>query len=129
MQKFIALGRTTKDIELSQTPNGISVAKFTLAIPRKFKNADGEREVDFLNCVAWRQSAEIIAKYVNKGDQLAVVGTIQTRSYEAQDGTRRYVTEVVVEEFEFLGGKKDGKVENKDLTEIPVDDLGDDLPF
>lgn len=132
MNKFIGIGRTTKDIELSQTPNGISVAKFTLAIPRKFRNADGEKEVDFLNCVAWRQSAEIIAKYVNKGDQLAVVGTIQTRSYEAQDGTRRYVTEVVVEEFEFLGGKKDGgkeKVENKDLTEIPVDDLGDDLPF
>lgn len=132
MNKFIGIGRTTKDIELSQTTSGISVAKFTLAIPRKFRNADGEKEVDFLNCVAWRQSAEIIAKYVNKGDQLAVVGTIQTRSYEAQDGTRRYVTEVVVEEFEFLGGKKDGgkeKVENKDLTEIPVDDLGDDLPF
>lgn len=124
MQKFIALGRTTKDIELSQTTNGISVAKFTLAIPRQFKNADGEREVDFLNCVAWRKAAENIAKYVNKGDQLFIVGTVQTRSYEVK-GERKYITEIQVDEFEFIGGNKSGKIENKDLTEI--DDA--DLPF
>lgn len=122
MQKFIALGRTTKDIELTQTTNGIAVAKFTLAIPRQFKNADGEREVDFLNCVAWRKNADNIAKYVNKGDQLFIVGTVQTRSYEVK-GERKYITEIQVDEFEFIGGNK--KTENKDLTEI--DDA--DLPF
>ena len=128
MQKFIALGRTTKDIELSQTTNGIAVAKFTLAIPRKFKNADGEKEVDFLNCIAWRKNAENIAKYVNKGDQLFIVGTVQTRTYELK-GERKYITEIQVDEFEFIGGnKKTEKVENKDLTEI--DDIyGSDLPF
>lgn len=128
MQKFIALGRTTKDIELTQTTNGIAVAKFTLAIPRQFKNADGEREVDFLNCVAWRKNAENIAKYVNKGDQLFIVGTVQTRSYEVK-GERKYITEIQVDEFEFIGGnKKTEKVENN-LTEITDDDFGDSLPF
>ena len=130
MNKFIGIGRTTKDIELSQTPNGISVAKFTLAIPRTFRNKDGEKEVDFINCVAWQKAAENIHKFVKKGDQLAVVGRIEVRSYEAQDKTKRYVTEVVVEEFEFIGGnKKTEKDKKKYLTEIPVDDLGDDLPF
>ena len=126
MQKFIALGRTTKDIELSQTPNGISVAKFTLAIPRTFRNKDGEKEVDFINCVAWQKAAENIHKFVKKGDQLSVVGRIEVRSYEAQDKTKRYVTEVVVEEFEFIGGnKKTEKVEQPRMIEI--DD--DTLPF
>ena len=125
MQKFIGIGRLTKDPELTTTTSGISVGKFTLAIPRRFKTADGEREVDFLNCIAWRKNAENIAKYVNKGDQLAVVGTIQTRTYEAQDGTRRYVTEIVVDEFEFIGNKKD-----EEAKLVPIDDdLGDNLPF
>lgn len=129
MNKFIGIGRTTKDIELTQTTNGISVAKFTLAIPRAFKNKDGEKEVDFINCVAWQKAAENIHKFVNKGDQLSVVGRIETRSYEAKDGTKRYVTEVVVEEFEFLGGKKDGKekVEETKMTEIDIDE--ESLPF
>ena len=128
MQKFIALGRTTKDIELSQTTSGISVAKFTLAIPRAFKNKDGEKEVDFLNCIAWRKNAENIAKYVNKGDQLFIVGTVQTRSYEVK-GEKKYITEIQVDEFEFIGGnKKTEKVENN-LTEITDDDFGDNLPF
>lgn len=128
MQKFIALGRTTKDIELTQTTNGIAVAKFTLAIPRQFKTADGEREVDFLNCVAWRKNAENIAKYVNKGDQLFIIGTVQTRSYEVK-GERKYITEIQVDEFEFIGGNKSGKIENKDLTEIDDDNDMDSLPF
>lgn len=122
MQKFIALGRTTKDIELTQTTSGIAVAKFTLAIPRQFKTADGEREVDFLNCVAWRKNAENIAKYVNKGDQLFIVGTVQTRSYEVK-GERKYITEIQVDEFEFIGGnKKTEKVEDG-LTEVDEQNL------
>ncbi len=131
MNKFLGLGRTTKEIELTTTNNGTEVAKFTLAIPRAFKNKDGEKEVDFLNCIAWRKNAENIAKYVNKGDQLAIVGRVEVRSYEAQDKTKRYVTEVVVEEFEFLGGKKDGGKEKVEETKlVPIDDdLGDNLPF
>lgn len=127
MNKFIGIGRTTKDIELSQTPNGISVAKFTLAIPRTFRNKDGEKEVDFINCVAWQKAAENIQKFVKKGDQLAIVGRVEVRSYEAQDKTKRYVTEVVVEEFEFLGGKKDGKEKTEETGMIEIDD--DILPF
>ena len=80
MQKFIGIG-ITKDIELSQTTSRLHI-KFTLQFQENLKNAEGEKERDFLNCVAWRQSAEIIAKYVNKGDQLFIVGTVQTRSYE-----------------------------------------------
>lgn len=125
MQKFIALGRTTKDIELTQTTNGISVAKFTLAIPRQFKAADGEREVDFLNCVTWRKNAENIAKYVNKGDQLLVVGTVQTRSYELK-GEKKYITEIQVDEFEFISGNKKTEKVADGLTEI---DTNVDLPF
>ena len=129
MQKFIGIGRTTKDIELSQTTSGVAVAKFTLAIPRKFKNAEGEKETDFLNCVAWRQSAEIIAKYVNKGDQLFIVGTVQTRSYEVK-GEKKYITEIQVDEFELLGNKKDGKEKTEEIKLVPIDDdLGDNLPF
>lgn len=125
MNKFIGIGRTTKDIELSQTTSGISVAKFTLAIPRQFKTADGEREVDFLNCIAWRKNAENIAKYVNKGDQLAVVGTVQTRSYEVK-GEKKYITEIQVDEFEFIGGNKKTEKVADGLTEI---DTNCDLPF
>ena len=129
MNKFLGLGRTTKEIELTQTTSGIAVAKFTLAIPRAFKNKDGEKEVDFINCVAWQKAAENIYKFVKKGDQLSVVGRIEVRSYEAQDKTKRYVTEVVVEEFEFLGGKKDGKekVAETKMTEIDIDE--ESLPF
>jgi len=102
MNKAILVGRLTKDPELTQTTTGISVCRFTVAINRRFKNAAGESEADFLNCVAWRQTAENLAQYQRKGAQIGVVGTIQTRSYDGNDGIKRYVTEIIADEIEFL---------------------------
>jgi single-strand DNA-binding protein len=130
MNKWTGIGNLTKDVELSTTPNGVSVAKFTIAVSRRFANADGERETDFINCVAWRNQAENLAKYCHKGDKVAVVGALQTRSYEAQDGTKRYVTEIVADEVEFLNTKKDGDKADKrpELTPLP-EAVQDKLPF
>ena len=110
---------------LDTTNSGISVAKFTIAVQRRFANAEGEREADFINCVAWRNTAEFINNYFSKGKQIIVCGSIQTRSYDADDGTKRYVTEVVVDEAEFCG-KADG-TEGKKADFEPIDD--DNLPF
>ena len=128
MNKVILIGRTTKEIVATQTNSGIDIANFTLAVQRKFRNADGEFETDFINCVAWRKTAELVGKYVKKGDRLGVVGELQTRSYEAQDGTRRYITEVLVNEIEFLTSKNERQEPESKLEEI--DDYSkDDLPF
>jgi len=138
MNKAILVGRLTKDPELTQTTTGISVCRFTVAINRRFKNAAGESEADFLNCVAWRQTAENLAQYQRKGAQIGVVGTIQTRSYDGNDGIKRYVTEIIADEVEFLTPKQaqdslpDAPPERKakpraqDLE--PYDDA-DSLPF
>ena len=126
MQKFIGIGNLTKDPENTKTANGVDISKFTLAVKRKFKNEAGEYEADFLNCVAWRKTAELIGQYANKGDKLAVVGMVQTRSYDASDGTKRYVTEIVVDEIEFLTAKE--KKESKEQAKYePVETS--DLPF
>lgn len=104
MNKVILMGRLARDPELRSTPNGVSVCTFTLAVSRRFKNANGEYDADFINCVAWRQTAEFISKNFTKGRMLGVVGTLQTRSYE-KDGQKRYVTEVSVDEAYFAGDK------------------------
>lgn len=125
MNKAFIIGNLTKDVELTTTSSGVSVARFTVATQRRFANADGERVADFHNCVAWRGLAENLAKYCKKGNKVSVVGEIQTRSYDAQDGTKRYVTEIMANEVEFLSSKKSGEGEESKLT--PVDD--DNLPF
>ena len=94
MNKVYLIGNLTKDPELSQTNSGISVCRFTLAVSRRFQNADGERETDFLNIVVWRGQADNCHKFLKKGSKCAVSGSIQSRSYDAQDGTKRYVTEI-----------------------------------
>lgn len=125
MNKFNGIGRLTKDAELTTTTNGVNVAKFTIAINRKFRNADGDYEADFINCVAWRNTADLISKYTKKGDRIGVCGSVQTRSFDAQDGSKRYVTEIVVDEIEFLSTnnteKKDEptKLEPIDSSELP----------
>ena len=101
MNKVQLVGRLTRDPELRTTGNGVSVCSFTVAVNRRFRNAQGEYEADFINCVAWRQSAELLAKYFSKGRMVGVVGSIQTRNYE-KDGQRVYVTEVSVEEIHFV---------------------------
>ena len=103
------VGRMTKDAELRHTPSNVAVATFTLAVNRNFKNQNGEREADFINIVAWRQTAEIIAQYCGKGSQIGVTGRIQTRNYENQQGQRVYVTEVVAEHVELLDSKNDNQ--------------------
>lgn len=104
LNKAILLGRLTKDVEMRQTPNGISVARFTLAVNRRFAK-EGQRQADFINCVAWRQTGEFIARYFQKGSMIAVVGSIQSRSWDGQDGKKQYATEVNVEEAYFTGSK------------------------
>jgi len=131
MNKVILIGNLTKDPEISTTNSGVSVCRFTLAVQRKFRNEQGEYEADFLNVVVWRELAELTHKYLSKGKKAAVVGRIQTRSYDAADGTKRYTTDIVAEEVEFLSsrsGDDEGKKEESDITKLePVDD--NDLPF
>lgn len=153
MNKAIIIGRLTKDPEMRTTPNGVATTSFTVAVSRPFVGQNGTREADFLNCVAWRKQAENIAKYCAKGSQVAVEGRIQTRNYDAQDGTKRYITEIIADNVTFLGSKggnsmPSNNIENNtnsnnskdiqttDLTEDPYANMGeevalsdDDLPF
>lgn len=106
MNKCIIVGRLTKEPELKRTSTDIPYVQFTLAVNRKFQNKQsGERQADFINCVAWRQSAELLARYVHKGNQIGVEGSIQTRNYQDQMGQTHYVTEVAVESISFLEPK------------------------
>ena len=130
MNKVILMGRLTKEPELKQTPNQISVIRFSLAVNRRFVK-EGQQEADFINCVAWRQTAEFISRYFHKGSMIAVAGSIQTRSWEGQDGKRQYATEVLADEVFFTGEKK---LENQSQPQAdiftgfaPADD--EDLPF
>ncbi len=105
MNKVILVGNLTKDPELRTTPSGANVCNFTIAVQRRFANQQGVREADFINCVAWRQTADFVHRYFNKGKRIGIVGSIQTRTYDAQDGTKRYVTEVMCDEAEFVESK------------------------
>ncbi|MBQ9792510.1 MAG: single-stranded DNA-binding protein [Clostridia bacterium] len=136
MNKVILIGNLTKDPELSTTNSGINYCRFTLAVPKRFANA-GDRDAEFINIVVWRVQADNCHKYLKKGSKACVVGSLQTRSYDAQDGSKRYVTEVVAEEVEFLSTRNsaDGSFANatnsdndSDATELqPIED--DSLPF
>ena len=130
MNKVILVGNLTKDPELITTSNGVDVSRFTIAVQRKYKNANEEYESDFISCVAWRSSAEFIHKYFKKGNKIGIVGNIQTRSYDAEDGTKRYVTEVVVEECEFVQSKKSDSNNQAEDTKPELEPIDDDgLPF
>ncbi|WP_195540366.1 single-stranded DNA-binding protein [Eubacterium maltosivorans] len=107
MNKVILVGRLARDPELRTTNTGKSVATFSLAVDRRFKQ-EGQPTADFFNIVAWGRQAEVICQYLGKGRQIALTGRLQSRSYDAQDGSKRYVTEVVLEEFDFIGSKNDG---------------------
>ncbi len=108
MNKVVLIGRLTRDPELRYTQSGTAVTSFTLAVDRRFTNQSGEREADFINCVAWQKTAEFVANYFKKGKLMALEGRIQVRSYETNEGQRRWVTEVVAEQIEFVGPKTDG---------------------
>lgn len=102
MNKAFLIGNLTRDPELRTTGSGISVCSFTVAVQRRYKDQNGERQADFIPVIVWRGLAENCAKYLAKGRKVSVVGEIQTRSYDAQDGTKRYVTEIVASDVEFL---------------------------
>lgn len=102
INNVVLVGRMTRDAELRYTPSNQAVATFTLAVNRNFKNQNGGREADFINCVIWRQQAENLANWAKKGTLVGVTGRIQTRNYENQQGQRVYVTEVVADNFQIL---------------------------
>lgn len=137
MNKVILIGNLTRDPELATTNSGVSVCRFSIAVQRRFQNNDGEREADFFNIVVWRAQGENCHKFLKKGSKCAVVGRLQNSNYEASDGSKRYTTEVVADEVEFLSSKPaDGSVPSEprqaaarsQTTELePIDD--DSLPF
>ncbi|CUK44913.1 single-stranded DNA-binding protein [Listeria monocytogenes] len=159
MNRVVLVGRLTKDPDLRYTPAGAAVATFTLAVNRPFKNAQGEQEADFINCVVWRKPAENVANFLKKGSMAGVDGRVQTRNYEGNDGKRVYVTEIVAESVQFLEPKQnavEGSTPNNNQNEAnysnnnkngsyrasssqnsdsfanegkPIDISDDDLPF
>ena len=102
MNKVELVGRLTKDPEIKMTSNQTQFCSFTVAVDRRFKNSNGEREADFINCLAWKETAVFINKYFHKGNRIGLTGRIQTRSYEDDFGNKHLITEVVVEETEFV---------------------------
>lgn len=107
LNKVILCGRLTADPELKQTGNGISVVSFSLAVNRRYKNANGQYDADFINCTAWRQTAEFISRFFKKGSSLCVCGSIQTRKWTDQQGQNRYMTEVVVDDAMFVDSRNE----------------------
>lgn len=128
MNKVVLIGRLTKDPELRYTQNGKAYCNFTIAVDRRFSK---EKEADFINCVAWEKTAEFVSNYFAKGKQIALEGSIQTRSWKADNGENRYATEVRVDTVEFVGGKNESDPKKNSAEslgeEIQFDD--NDLPF
>ena len=135
MNVITLMGRVTADLELKTTNNGVSVTSFTLAVDRGYTPKGQEKQTDFINCVAWRNTAEFITKYFRKGSRMAVKGELQQRSYTANDGSKRSVFEVIVDGAFFCEGKQNSHapsaefaaaMQGEDVTEIMSDE---DLPF
>ena len=130
MNKVILMGRLTKDPEVryTQTTNTM-VTSFTLAVNRRFVKQGEERQADFINIVAWNKTAEFVSKYFSKGQQVGVIGRIQTRNYDDEQGVKHYVTEVIAEEVYFAGDKKDATQNEVQATDDFEITNQDDLPF
>ncbi len=146
LNKVVLMGRLTRDPELRYTPSNVAVATFSLAVDRNYARAGEQRQTDFINIVAWRTTAEFVAKYFTKGQLVALCGKLQTRTWDDAEGKKRYVTEVVADEVFFAEGKRDGSApaaqsyttapqaqqtapqaeSNDDFAIMPDDD---DLPF
>lgn len=135
MNKVILIGNLTRDPELITTNSGIVVCRFSIAVQRRYPNASGERDVDFFNIVVWRAQGENCHKYLKKGSKCCIIGQIQIRSYEGNDGVKKYLTEIVADEVEFLTTKQNNsdsetfvKEEKSEVEELqPIED--DTLPF
>ena len=137
MNKVILVGNLTRDPELSETPSGIAVCRFSIAVSRDYANSDGSRDTDFFNVTVWRGRAENCGKYLKKGNKVAVIGSLQNRSYEDKDGIKRNVTDVVANEVEFLTPKSaqgsdetDGGAVSVKRERQPLEAIDDNqLPF
>lgn len=132
MNKWVGIGRITKDLELKKTTSGKSFVNFSLAVNRQFKNQNGEYEVDFINCQVWDKQAESMVNYVGKGSQVAVSGRIQVRKYENNEGNRVYITEIICDSVQFLDSKKDSPKQEKSIVDefMPSEEVNsDNLPF
>ena len=134
MNKVYLIGNLTRDPEISTTTSGISVCRMSIAVSRRFSNAEGGRDTDFFNVTAWRGTADNCAKFLKKGNKVAVSGSIQTRNYEKADGTKGFSIDIVADEVEFLSSKNDGTAEGgmpvggSPISDLqPIDD--DNLPF
>lgn len=132
MNKVILVGRLTRDPELRATQSGTAVVSFTVACVRPYAKQGEERQADFIQCAAWNKTAEFVSRYFTKGMRIALDGRIQTRSYDDQNGNKRYVTEVIAENVEFAQSKSEGAAPQAapsgDLDGfMPVDDM--DIPF
>lgn len=134
MNRVVIIGNLTKPPEHGATQSGVSRARFTVAVQRRFRNQDGQREADFIPVVAWRQAADFCARYLTTGSKVAVEGSLQTRSYEAQDGSKRYVTEIIADNVESISSRQDRPADRAEPAEakpedfVEVDD-DDQLPF
>ena len=141
INRTVLVGRLTKDPELKYTPSGIPMARFTLAVNRPFSNQQGEKEADFINCIAWRKQAENLSNYMKKGNMVGIEGRIQTGSFEGQDGKRVYTTDVIADSIQFLearggGNSSQGQQNYNRMNEDPfanskgpIEVNDDDLPF
>ena len=126
MNKVIEIGRAVRDVELKQTNSGTAVAEFSIAVKREFKSANGQYESDFFDCVSYGKTAELISKYVKKGDMFGIEGKLQTRNYTNKEGRKVYVTEIIVEKVEFLQTKKQEANQEPNFEEL---DPFAELPF
>lgn len=137
INNVVLVGRIVRDPELRYTPQNTAVATFTLAVNRRFKNAQGEREADFINCVIWRQPAENLANWAKKGTLVGITGSIQVRNYENKEGQRVYVTEVLADSFQMLESNSNKTEKGKTKSNQDKDPFAgssmevsdDDLPF
>lgn len=129
LNRVVLVGRLTKPPELKYTQSGIAVCRFTLAVNRTFTNQQGQREADFVNCVAWKRLAENLANHLGKGSLAGVDGRIQTSNFDGKDGNRIFMTEVVAEQIHFLEPKKNNQQNNQappppnDFNNVPSDDV------
>ena len=129
MNKVFMIGNLSKDVDLRTTQSGKAVATLTIAVNRRFKGQDGEKVTDFFTVVAWNQLGEMCGKYLAKGKKVAVSGELQTRSYEDKNGVKRYVTEIIADEVEFLSPKEKRELTDESPTAGYTDVPDEALPF
>jgi single-strand DNA-binding protein len=134
MNRVELIGRITADIEIKNTASQVAYCSFNIAVDRKYKDQNGQRQADFITCVAWRKTAELIGQSFRKGHRIAIMGSLQTRTYDDRNGNKRYATEVLVEDFDFIEHKSsEKKTAPQNITiddaEAEAEAIMADLPF